>query len=301
MKRILITGVSGFLGSNLALHFQREGWTVWGTHHSRANAFKDIQARILDICLPDEISRVLDEAKPEVVLHAAAMAHPDECADDIPATRQINVQGAKLMAQACAERGIKIVFTSTDLVFDGQKPFQVEGDVTHALGVYGKSKVDAEKEVLAATGAKPLVARMALMYGWGRGTAKGRNLAEKWLKTLLTGGRAQSFTDQFRTALYVEDACIALRKVIEAGLEGTVHIAGPERVSRYDLAVALAKAFSLAPEAILASSAQDVVMKDPRPLDLTLSIDHLIQSTGFTPRPMLAGVEEMHQDLLRQA
>lgn len=301
MPRILITGVSGFLGSNLALHFQREGYSVWGTHHSRANSFKDVQARVLDICVPDEIARVLDECKPDAVIHAAAMAAPDDCAADIPATRQINVQGAKLVAAACAQRGIKLIFTSTDLVFDGQKPFQGEKDVTHPLGVYGKSKVDAEAEVLMSTGARPLVTRMSLMYGWGRGTAKGRNLAEKWLKTLLTGGRAQSFTDQFRCALYVEDACIGLRSVLEKGLQGIVHIAGSERVSRYDLAVALAKAFSLPAEAILAGSAQDVVFRDPRPLDLTLSIERLKTETGFTPRGMLAGVEEMHQDLLRQA
>ena len=303
MKRVLITGVSGFLGSNLALHFQREGWATWGTHHSRAAAFKDIQERVLDVCLPDSIARILDEAQPDLVIHAAAMAAPDDCAADIPATRQINVQGPKLMAAACAQRGIKLVFTSTDLVFPGDRAFQTELDATRPLGVYGKSKVDAEQEVLAAAhgAARPLVARMALMYGWGRGVAKGRNLAEKWLKTLLTGGRAQSFTDQFRTALYVEDACVALRLAAEKDLQGLLHVAGPDRVSRYDLAVSLAKAFSLPPEAILAGSAQDVVFRDPRPLDLTLSIERLKQETGFTPRGMTAGVEEMHQDLLRQA
>jgi dTDP-4-dehydrorhamnose reductase len=301
MPRVLITGVSGFLGSNLALHFQREGWLVWGTHHAHAAAFKDIQERVLDICVPDEIARVLDEAKPDAVIHAAAMAAPDDCAADLPATRQINVQGPRLMAEACAARGIKLVFTSSDLVFAGDKPFQVETDAPSPLGVYGKSKADAEIEVLGASGCRPLAARMALMYGWGRGVAKGRNLAEKWLRTLLTGGRAQSFTDQFRTALYVEDACIALRLAIEKDLRGILHVAGPERVSRYDLAVNLARAFSLPPEAIIPGSALDVVFHDPRPLDLTLSVERLKTETGFTPRGMQAGVEEMHQDLLRQA
>ena len=300
-KRILITGASGFLGGNLALHFQREGWITWGAHHAHAAAFKDIQARVLDICLPDAIARILDEAKPDAVIHAAAMAAPDDCAADIPATRQINVQGPKLLATACAQRGIKLVFISTDLVFSGDKAFQIENDQPRPLGVYGKSKVDAEKEVLAATASKPLVARLPLLYGWGRGPAKGRNFAEQWLRLLLTGGRVQAFNDQFRTPLYVEDAAIGLRLCLEKNLEGIVHIAGPERVSRYDLGVKLAQVFSLPVESVLASSVNDVVYRDPRPSDVTLSINHLRESTGFSPRGLADGIEEMHQDLLRQA
>jgi dTDP-4-dehydrorhamnose reductase len=301
MKRVLITGASGFLGGNLALQFQRQGWTVWGTHHAHAAAFKDIQERVLDICVPEAIARVLDEAKPDAVIHTAAMAAPDDCAADVPATRQINVQGPKLLAGACAQRGIKLLFTSTDQVFSGAKAFQVEDDTVQPLGVYGKSKVDAEKEILSASAARPLVVRLPLMYGWGRGPAKGRNFAEKWLRTLLTGGKIQAFTDQWRTPLYVEDAATALRLLLEADLQGTVHVAGPDRVNRYELGVQLARAFSLPESGILASSVNDTVYRDPRPADVSLSIERLRQATGFTPLGMAAGVEEMHQDLLRQA
>jgi dTDP-4-dehydrorhamnose reductase len=301
MPRILITGVSGFLGSNLALHFQKQGWSVWGTHRSRPAAFTDVTERVLDICRPDEIARVLDEAKPDAVIHSAAMAAPDDCAADVPATRQINVQGPRLMAEACATRGIKLVFTSTDLVFAGDKPYQLETDPPKPLGVYGKSKVDAEVEVLGAGGARPVAARLALLYGWGRGAARGRNLAEQWLRQLLTSAKVQSFSDQFRTALYVEDACTALRLAVEKDLRGILHVAGPERVSRYELAVRLAREFSLPEDSVLAGSALDAVFRDPRPLDVTLNIDRLKNEAGFTPRGPAEGVKHMHEDLLSQA
>ena len=111
----------------------------------------------------------------------------------------------------------------------------------------------------------------------------------------------QAFNDQFRTPLYVEDAAIGLRLCLEKNLEGTVHIAGPERVSRYDLGVKLAQSFSLPVESVLATSVNDVVYRDPRPSDVTLSINHLKESTNFSPRGLADGIEEMHQDLLRQA
>jgi dTDP-4-dehydrorhamnose reductase len=143
--------------------------------------------------------------------------------------------------------------------------------------------------------------RLPLMYGWGRGPAKGRNFAEKWLRALLTGGKVQAFTDQWRTPLYVEDAATALRLLLEKEAEGIVHVAGPDRVNRYELGLQLAKAFSLAPEAVIASSVNDTVYRDPRPADVSLSIEKLKTATGFTPLGMAAGIEEMHQDLLKQA
>jgi dTDP-4-dehydrorhamnose reductase len=262
---ILITGASGFLGGNLALHLQRHGFTVSGAYHERPVTFDGIETLALDVCLPDAMAEALDRVKPAAVIHTAAMAAPDACAADVPATRQINVQGPKLLAAACAARGIKMIFTSTDLVFSGERAFQSETDPVKPLGVYGRSKADAEIAVLDATAAKPLVMRLPLMYGWGRGPAKGRNFSEQWLRSLLTGGKIAAFTDQWRTPLYVEDAANALRLAVEKDLQGIVHVAGPDRVNRHDIGVKLAKAFSLPEASVIASSVNDVVYRDPPP------------------------------------
>lgn len=298
-KRALITGAGGFLGSNLALHLKDAGWTVWGTWHAQAPGLKQLEPRRLDICVPGSIAEVMDAAKPDAVFHLAALAEPDACAADEPAARQINVQGAKLMAQAAVKAGAAFIFTSTDQVFDGSKAFFTEEDAPRPLGAYGRSKRDAETAVLEATQGKALVLRLALTYGWGRGGAKGRNFAEKWLKTMLMGGRLQVFTDQWRTPIYSDDACEALRRGAEEGWSGLLHLAGSERATRADFATRLAKAFSFPEGALVPSSMADVVFKDPRPADASLGIAKL-QGLGLTPRGIDAGLAAMHEVLEKE-
>ena len=295
-KRALITGMGGFLGSNLAVHLQKQGWTVWGSYHAKAPGLKGVEERPLDVCLPYAVTALVDQAKPQVVFHLAALADPDACAADVPATRQINVQGAKLVAQAAAKAGARIVFASTDQVCDGSRALADEADPARPLGVYGASKRDAEALVLQAGGDRALVLRLALTYGWGRGGAKGRNFAEKWLRALLTSGRQVAFTDQWRTPIYAEDACLGLAMGAEQGWSGVLNLAGPERLTRHDFGVRLAREFGFPEAAVQAASATDVVFKDPRPMDASLSIAKL-RSWGFTPRGVDSGLKAMHRDL----
>lgn len=295
-KRALITGVGGFLGSNLAVQLQAKGWTVWGSYHAKASGLKGVEERHLDICLPDEIQAVVAEAKPDAVFHLAALADPDACAADRAAARQINVQGAKLVAQAAQAAGAKLVFTSTDQTCDGSHPLATEDEPCDPPGSYGRSKLDAEPQVLDATDGRALVLRLALTYGWGRGGAKGRNFSEKWLRAILTGGRQVAFTDQFRTPIYVDDACEAMRLGVETGWSGRLNLAGPERNSRYEFALRLAAEFGFPAESVQAASAADVVFRDPRPSDSSLGIAKL-QGLGFRPRGLAEGLKAMHLEL----
>jgi dTDP-4-dehydrorhamnose reductase len=236
------------------------------------------------------------EAAPDAVFHLAALADPDACAADVPATRQINVQGAKLVAAAAAQADARFIFPSTDQVCDGSRALSDELAPAKPLGVYGASKRDAEAAVFEAAGERALVVRLALTYGWGRGSAKGRNFAEKWLRTILTGGRQAAFTDQWRTPIYAEDACEGLRLGAEKGWTGLLNLAGPERMNRYDFAVRLAHEFGFPEGAVQAASAKDVVFKDPRPADSSLGTDKL-RALGFQPRGVDAGLKAMHRAL----
>lgn len=294
--RALITGAGGFLGSNLAVHLRDHDWVVWGAHFSKAPGLKGVEERRLDICLPDAVEALVAEAKPDVVFHLAGLTKPDDCAADPPAARQINVQGAKLVALAAAAAGARVVFTSTDQVCDGSRALSAETDPARPLGVYGRSKLDAEAAVLEATQGKALVLRLALTYGWGRGAAKGRNFCEQWLRLILTGGRVAAFTDQWRTPIYAEDACLAMLAGATQGWDGVLNLAGPERAPRHDFAVRLASEFGFPAEAVQAASASDVVFRDPRPADASLSITRL-QGLGFEPRDISAGLKAMHTAL----
>lgn len=295
MPKAFITGLGGFLGSNLSLHLKAAGWEVDGSWHKKDPGLKGVPGCHLDICVADDVDAALARAKPDWVFHLAAMAEPDLCAADVPATRQINVQGAKIMALAAKKAGARIAFLSTDQVFDGSKSLFSEDDLPRPLGVYGKSKHDAEGAVMDAA-PDALVLRLALTYGWGRHGARGRNFAEKWIRSWLTGGRVSGFTDQFRTPIYAVDACEALRILAQRGHSGVLHLAGPERLSRHDFAVRLAKEFHFPAEGVQAASMNDVVFRDPRPLDASLSIEAL-KALGFNPRAVDQGLADMHSDL----
>jgi dTDP-4-dehydrorhamnose reductase len=295
-RRALITGVGGFLGSALAAHLDRQGWTVWGSWRSKDPALKGVQARQLDICQADAFRALVAEAKPDVLYHLAAVADPDACAADPATARQINVQGARIAALAAAEAGARLVFVSTDQVVDGSHPLWREEEPMNPLGVYGRSKLDAENEILTAASGEALIFRLALTYGWSRGGARGRNFAEKWLRTLLTGGKILAFTDQWRTPIYGEDACEALRLGAVEGWKGMIHLAGPERLTRHDFGTRMAAEFSFPTACVEAASLKDTVFPDPRPADASLDTSRL-RALGFSPRAVGVGLKAMHMDL----
>jgi dTDP-4-dehydrorhamnose reductase len=294
-QQVLVTGASGFLGSNLALHCRQAGYKVCGTYYRNSFHLPEIEDRKLDICVPDAIEALFAELKPRFVFHCAAMSQPDECAKDIPATRQINVQGPKLLAEACVRHGAKMIFTSTDLVFDGSKDFASEEDATNPLGVYAKSKRDAELVLLGLPDARPAVVRTVLMYGWGQ--ASGRSFAEKWMRAFLTQQSVRAFTDQYRCPIWVEDLCGALLDIAEENLVGIFHAAGPERMNRYDFAKKLALEFALNPDLAVATSMLDHIFEDPRPKEATLGIEKLKSLIGFSPLGVDEGLKVMHDRL----
>lgn len=296
MPKAFVTGLGGFLGSNLALQLRDAGWSVAGSWHGREAALSGVDGMHLDVCLPQAVETAIQSAKPDFVFHLAAIADPDACASDIPAARQVNVQGAKIVADAARKAGAKTVFLSTDQVFDGSKSHFGENDAPRPLGIYGKSKLDAEAAVLEAAGDGALIVRLALTYGWGRGAARGRNFAEKWIRQWLTGGKVLAFTDQYRTPIYAVDACDALRRAAEAGTRGLLHLAGPQRLSRHDFALLLAREFAFPAAGVQASSMADIFFKDARPPDASLSIQRA-KSLGLEPRGVTDGLKAMHADL----
>src|SRR5439155_5352729 len=126
-----------------------------------------------------------------VVLHTAALADPDACARDLDRAYAINAGGTAAVARAAAACGAALVYTSTDLVYPGDRGGYREDDPPRPLGSYAKSKLAGEWPVRDAGGC---VARTALVYG--RGRAHGRSFAEKWFDHLRAGNVLHAFVDQ---------------------------------------------------------------------------------------------------------
>ncbi|MCX6353638.1 MAG: dTDP-4-dehydrorhamnose reductase [Candidatus Aureabacteria bacterium] len=267
MRRILITGASGFLGWNLARALSA-GNEVWGTYHEHSIRIEGCRLEKADVSSEHDVTTLMEKASPEVVLHAAARIDVDLCEREREKASRVNTEGTQRIARLAAETGSRLIYFSTDMVFDGEKGMYTEEDAPRPINHYGETKLEGERGALAALPGA-VIARLALMYGRGEG-GYGSFLA--WmLQRLKMGESVPLFVDQFRTPLYVGDVCLAVKKIIEdIHIKGIYHFAGPERVSRYEFGIRLAEMHEFSKRLLQPVRMRDLERLMPRPCDTSL-------------------------------
>jgi dTDP-4-dehydrorhamnose reductase len=164
IKTALVTGATGQLGRQCFRTFsEADGWAVIGTGFSRANP---PSIRKVDLGDPEQVSALLDETRPDVVVHCAAERFPDRCSADPDAAKRLNVAATEHLARECAKRGIVLIYISTDYVFSGkpgEAPYAADAP-TSPPNFYGETKLAGEEAVLAA-GGRAVVLRVPVLYG----------------------------------------------------------------------------------------------------------------------------------------
>ncbi|KAL2863231.1 dTDP-4-dehydrorhamnose reductase family protein [Aspergillus lucknowensis] len=163
---VLVTGASGLLGRQVFERFKRSGCLTVGQGFSRPNPPTIIKA---DLEKPDDIKSLLDEAKPQIVIHCAANRFPDLCDKNPEKARRINVDATRTLAELTSSRNIFLVYISTDYVFpglEGDAPYEADAE-TKAPNLYGRLKRDGELAVLEATkqNGMGVVVRVPVLYG----------------------------------------------------------------------------------------------------------------------------------------
>jgi dTDP-4-dehydrorhamnose reductase len=242
-----------------------------------------------DLADQPSIDRALDQARPDAVVHCAALADPDRCERDSALAEALNVAAPAHLARACRARGVQLVALSTDLVFAGDRAFAGEDDPAAPILTYGRTKLAGERAVLAEyPGAVAL--RVPLVVGRGHGARGTASEAIAW--ALRAGRPVRLFTDQVRTPVDPESIADAIARVLAAGSAGRFHLAGPERVSRHELGLRIAAVLGLPAHSITPVRQGDVPAAARRPADVSLDGRRAHEVLGWRPRPLEAGIRE---------
>lgn len=286
MKKLLITGASGFLGWNLC-QIARQDWKIYGTYFSHFIEISGVTGVKVDLRDFPALKQMFQLIKPDAVIHLAAQSSPNFCQNYPQESQLINVTVSCNLAELCAEASIPCVFTSTDLVFDGLNPPYQETDAVCPVNLYGEQKVMAELGMLERY---PLTAvcRMPLMFGAAIPPAT--SFMQSFIQTLREGKELSLFIDEFRTPVSGKTAAqgllLALQKV-----NGIIHLGGKERVSRYDFGRLLIEVLQL-PDGLKACSQNDLKMAAPRPPDVSLDSTIAFQ-LGYTPLSLRSELEAL--------
>jgi dTDP-4-dehydrorhamnose reductase len=235
--RVAVTGAGGLLGSALREVLPKTPDSM---------EFIGLARGELDVTKAETVRERLEAIRPDAVIHAAAHTGVDACEEEPELAREVNAVGTAHVARVCAEMKCRLIYLSTDYVFDGtsERPYR-EDDPIAPLGVYGKTKWEGEVAVREEGPENFLIVRTAWVYGIG-----GRNFVDAILEKGTLGEPLRVVTDQRGSPTYAPDLADALKALLLTEARGVVHVSGGGECSWYEFA-----------REILSSAGQDHLAK----------------------------------------
>lgn len=296
--KILITGTHGLLGQYLLRDLHAAGHRVIATGRgpARLNMREFSHSTYEEMEITDELQvrETIQQHRPDVIIHAAAMAQPDACELDQDACRLTNITATQFITHAAVAAGSKIIYISTDFVFSGEAGPYREDDPTGPVNFYGQSKLDAEN-IVRSSGADWAIVRTVLVYG---NIIKGtRSNMVTWVKDNLEQQKPiKVVNDQIRTPTYVGDLSKGIVFVVEKNAKGIFHISGAEVFTPYEMAVEVAEFFQLDQSLMEKVDASVFTQPAKRPLKTGFVIDKARNLLGYEPISFKQGIREMYPD-----
>lgn len=263
MKSLILgTGLHGLLGNHI-------------THYLDSRySFDDISEQNIDITDKEAIKRAITNSKATTILHLAAMTNVDLCEQDKYLGKngrawQVNVEGTRNIVYAAKELQKKVIFISTDFVFDGEKEWYGENDQPHPINWYGVTKFEAEKIILNQS--HNCVVRLA--YPFGMNHPKKKDFMTIFLENLASG-KLMALTDHYFTPTFADDIASSLQQIIDKDATGILHVVGSMSLTPFEAGQEIARNFGY-PVSSVAMTTCDVFYKNraKRPYKLRLKND----------------------------
>lgn len=266
-QTILITGASGLLGANLALHYV-ESSTCIGWYGSNTVDIPGVRSQQIDITNHDAVSTSLKQIQPDLIIHCAAATNVEWCEKNPELAKLINEDATEFLATKSAESGAKFVFTSTDSVFDGKAGNYSESDPPSPLNSYAAGKVRTEA-LVAKANSNALIIRA---YFYGHSPAGSRSLLEWVLVRALAGKEVPGFGDSYFSPISVRDFAIAIDAAVAAKHSGLIHLGSSDRISKYEFARLVMEAYDCDMSLLKEITVDEAGLNAERPRDTSLDV-----------------------------
>jgi dTDP-4-dehydrorhamnose reductase len=286
---ILVTGGSGLLGANLALTAQEAGYETVAIYHQHAVRLSGVKCLQADLTNPEIARQLITNLRPEWIINCAAQTNVDWCESHPTEARCANVEMPRGLARAAKEIGARLVYVSTDAIFDGEtRRNYTEADLPRPINVYAETKLNGEKAVQAEE-CHYLIIR-ANMYGWN--VQPKFSQSERVLSDLEAGRPVKGWQDVVVNPLLVNDLSEMILEMTRHNLGGIYNLGSAEPSSKYEFSRQIALVFGLNPALVELSSVQQAGLPAPRSKYLGLDTAKINRELNLKMPGLREGLEK---------
>lgn len=268
-QKLLVTGANGFVAGSI-LAQAGEGWQIHALSRGVSlSPRKNLHWHVCDPAASSSLAQLFQELKPNVVIHTAALADIDFCQANPAAAREVNFTLTRTLAGLCADFGSRLVFTSTDTIFDGEQAPYKETDAPSPVNLYAETKVEAER-IVSTLGARAVIARLSLVVGLPVMGA-GNSFLARMIAAFKADRAVRVPAHEIRTPVDVITVGRALLELAAGDHQGIFHLAGNERLNRFEMAQRIARRFGFSEKLVTPQPPATTPGRAPRPRDVSLA------------------------------
>lgn len=300
-KKIFITGSNGLLGQKLVQQLVAQNeYIVYASSRGQSRlpgtGFKYVSLEITD---PEQVADIIQDIKPDIIIHGAAMTNVDQCEQNQEACFDVNVNATRYLVEAAEAVKAHFIFVSTDFIFSGEKGPLDEAEEATPVNYYGETKSLGEQIVMKSK-TKWTIARTVLVFGISHDMSRTNIIL--WVKSSLESGKEiQVVDDQFRTPTLAEDLAAGCILIANQGATGIFNISGSDFLTPFEMAHLTADYFQLDKALIKRADSKTFSQPAKRPLRTGFNIEKARKQLGFEPKTFQSAIGILAKQIILAA
>ena len=289
--KFLVTGSAGLIGNQVVLDLSKSNNQIYSCYHNSKPKFGiPTQLDLLDF---EKIPKVIDDTKPDVIIHLAAITNVEECERNKELASKINTKVTEIISKKADKNNIFLIYVSTDYVFDGVEGMRKENDTTNPLNHYGKSKLEGEKAVMKMK-SNWCIARTSTPFGFH---PKKKSFSIYVIENLRSKNTINVVTDQYTSPVYVPNVSEMIIELATRQITGLIHVAGGSRISRYEFAELIVEKLNLDKKLLKPATLDETNWITKRPKDCSLDVSHASSILNTKPQRIEKSIDLFTNDI----